>query len=161
MYSNRIPIRRWFISCCFCGLLPLFLSAAAVTAADFVVVVHPKNQSMMDQNLLLQLYLNKTAAFDDGHAAILLHLPRTSAEHQQFCLELMNLTANQYQSYWSRLVFTGNATNLTFASPEQLLRQVRLNPSAIAYLPANTTLSGVRQLGFLRDGQWQAAPADF
>jgi hypothetical protein len=158
LYSERLPIRRWFSSCCFCGLLPLFLSAVSVTAADFVVVVHPKNQSKMNQNLLLQLYLNKTAAFEDGHAAILLHLPRTSIEHQQFCLDLLNLTANQYQSYWSRLVFTGNANNLTFASPEQLLQQVQHNPAAIAYLPADTQLSGVRQLGFLRDGQWQALP---
>ena len=130
-------------------------------AADFVVVVHQSNQSTMTQQLLLQLYLNKTAAFADGKAATLLHLPRSSAEHQQFCLELLNLTAHQYQSYWSRLVFTGNASNLQFSSPDSMLQQVRQNPSAIAYLPATTHLSGVRQLGFLRDGKWQDAPATY
>jgi hypothetical protein len=130
-------------------------------AADFVVVVHPSNQSQMTQHLLLHLYLNKTAAFADGKAATLLHLPRSSAEHQQFCLELLNLTANQYQSYWSRLVFTGNASNLQFASPDNILLQVQQNPSAIAYLPATTTLTGVRQLGFLRDGKWQDAAATY
>lgn len=126
-----------------------------------MVVVHKDNQSSMTQQVLLQLYLKKTAAFTDGKAATLLHLPRSSAAHQQFCLELLNLTANQYQSYWSRLVFTGNASNLQFASPDHILLQVQQNPSAIAYLPATTPLTGVRQLGFLRDGKWQEAPATY
>ena len=126
-----------------------------------MVVVHKDNQSSMTQQVLLQLYLKKTAAFTDGKAATLLHLPRSSAEHQQFCLELLNLTANQYQSYWSRLVFTGNASNLQFASTDHILLQVQQNPSAIAYLPATTPLTGVRQLGFLRDGKWQEATAEY
>lgn len=126
-----------------------------------MVVVHKDNQSTMTQQLLLQLYLKKTAAFTDGKAATLLHLPRSSVEHQQFCIELLNLTAHQYQSYWSRLVFTGNAGNLQFANPQSLLQQVQRDPFAIAYLPATTPLTGVRQLGFLRDGKWQAASAEY
>lgn len=126
-----------------------------------MVVVHKDNQSTMTQQLLLQLYLKKTAAFADGTAATLLHLPRSSVEHQQFCIELLNLTANQYQSYWSRLVFTGNASNLKFASPQSLVQQVQRDPFAIAYLPATTTLTGVRQLGFLRDGKWLEASAEY
>ena len=126
-----------------------------------MVVVHKDNQSSMTQQLLLQLYLKKTAAFADGTAATLLHLPRSSVEHQQFCIELLNLTANQYQSYWSRLVFTGNASNLKFASPQSLVQQVQRDPFAIAYLPATTTLTGVRQLGFLRDGKWQEASVEY
>lgn len=135
--------------------------AVPLHAADFVVVVHKDNQSAITQQLLMQLYLKKTAAFADGKAATILHLPRSSTEHQQFCFELLNLTAHQYQSYWSRLVFTGNASNLQFAKPDSILQQVQQNPSAIAYLPADTALSGVRQLGFLRDGQWKDAPADY
>lgn len=126
-----------------------------------MVVVHKDNQSTMTQQLLLQLYLKKTAAFADGTAATLLHLPRSSVEHQQFCIELLNLTANQYQSYWSRLVFTGNASNLKFASPQSLVQQVQRDPFAIAYLPATTPLTGVRQLGFLRDGKWQEASVEY
>lgn len=147
----RCLLRLWLRGCSFWLAMPL-------SAADFVVVVHKDNPSMVTQQLLMQLYLKKTSAFSDGKAATLLHLPRSSAGHQQFCLELLNLTAHQYQSYWSRLVFTGNASNLQFASPENILQQVQQNPSAIAYLPAETLLSGVRQLGFLRDGQWQDAP---
>lgn len=154
MYSKRIRrlLRLWLSCWSLLLTMPLY-------AADFVVVVHKDNQSTFTQQLLLQLYLKKTAAFADGKAATLLHLPRTSTEHQQFCLELLNLTAHQYQSYWSRLVFTGNASNLQFATPDSILQQVQQNPSAIAYLPATTILSGVRQLGFLHDGQWQNSPA--
>lgn len=159
MYSDDNPLRhrlgRFFIR-----LFLLALPLTPLQAADFVIIVHKDNHSSMTQQLLLQLYLKKTAAFSDGKAATLLHLPRSSVEHQQFCLELLNLTANQYQSYWSRLVFTGNASNLQFASPDDILLQVQQNPSAIAYLPADTVLSGVRRLGFLRDGQWQEASAE-
>jgi ABC-type phosphate transport system substrate-binding protein len=143
------------------GSLWSLLLVMPLHATDFVVVVHKDNQSVITQQLLLQLYLNKTAAFANGKAATLLHLPRTSTEHQQFCLELLNLTAHQYQSYWSRLVFTGNANSLMFADADAVLQQVQRNPSAIAYLPATIQLSGVRQLGFLRDGQWQAASAAY
>ncbi|RVU39947.1 hypothetical protein EOE67_08540 [Rheinheimera riviphila] len=143
------------ILCSGCWSLML---ARPLHAADFVVVVHNDNRSAITQQLLMQLYLKKTAAFADGKAATLLHLPRSSAEHQQFCLELLNLTAHQYQSYWSRLVFTGNASNLQFANANSILQQVQQNPAAIAYLPADTALSGVRQLGFLRNGQWQESP---
>lgn len=153
-------IRHLFMLVWFSSYGSLLL-AMPLHAADFVVVVHKDNRSAITQQLLMQLYLKKTAAFPDGKVATLLHLPRSSAEHQQFCLELLNLTAHQYQSYWSRLVFTGNASNLQFANVDSILQQVQQNPSAIAYLPANTALSGVRQLGFLRDGQWQDAPADY
>lgn len=156
MCSERGTCRRFLLS--LLSSLSSLLLMIQVHAADFVVVVHNDNQSVVSQQLLMQLYLNKTAAFADGKAATLLHLPRTSAEHQQFCMELLNLTAHQYQSYWSRLVFTGNASNLQFANVDSILRQVQQNPSAIAYLPADTRLSGVRQLGYLRSGQWQAAP---
>lgn len=159
MCSEHGCCRRFLLS--LLSSLSSLLLVMQVHAADFVVVVHQDNQSTMSQQLLLQLYLNKTAAFADGKAATLLHLPRTSAEHQQFCFELLNLTAHQYQSYWSRLVFTGNASNLQFASPDNILQQVQQNPSAIAYLPASTILTGVRQLGFLRDGKWQEAPATY
>lgn len=159
MCSEHGCCRRFLLS--LLSSLSSLLLVMQVHAADFVVVVHQDNQSTMSQQLLLQLYLNKTAAFADGKAATLLHLPRTSAEHQQFCFELLNLTAHQYQSYWSRLVFTGNASNLQFASPDNILQQVQQNPSAIAYLPASTILTGVRQLGFLHDGKWQEAPATY
>lgn len=159
MCSEHGCCRRFLLS--LLSSLSSLLLVMQVHAADFVVVVHQDNQSTMSQQLLLQLYLNKTAAFADGKAATLLHLPRTSAEHQQFCFELLNLTAHQYQSYWSRLVFTGNASNLQFASPDNILQQVQQNPSVIAYLPASTILTGVRQLGFLRDGKWQEAPATY
>ena len=114
----------------------LLLLALPVQAADFVVVVHKDNQSAVTQQLLLQLYLKKTAAFADGTAATLLHLPRSSAEHQQFCLELLNLTAHQYQSYWSRLVFTGRAQPPREAADADDVRRIlQSTPGAIAYLP--------------------------
>lgn len=143
----------------FCASLISPVCAADIkpTNTDILaVVVHPDNDRLLDQQQLIQLYLNKISSFSDGETAHLLHLPRTSAFHQQFCLELLNLSANQYQSYWSRMLFTGIASDLIFVqSNAQMLRLVQQQKNAVGYLPVDEA-KGVRIIGYLQQGTWKS-----
>ncbi len=121
------------------------------------VVVHPDNTTALDQQQLIQLYLNKISSFQNGQTATVLHLPRSSAQHRQFCLQMLNLSVNQYQSYWSRMLFTGAASDMIFINnSQQLLKLLQTDKTAVGYLPASEA-QGVRIIGYLQQGQWQAA----
>jgi ABC-type phosphate transport system substrate-binding protein len=133
---------------------------ASVSATDsgtmLAVVVHPDNTTALDQQQLIQLYLNKISSFQNGQTAKVLHLPRSSEQHRQFCLQMLNLSASQYQSYWSRMLFTGAASDMIFIdNSEQLLKLLQTDKTAVGYLPANEA-QGVRVIGYLQQGQWQA-----
>lgn len=134
------------------------LASASATDIDstLAVVVHPDNTTALDQQQLIQLYLNKISSFQNGQTAKVLHLPRSSAPHRQFCLQMLNLSASQYQSYWSRMLFTGAASDMIFIdNSQQLLKLLQTDKTAVGYLPASEA-QGVRIIGYLQQGQWHA-----
>jgi hypothetical protein len=127
------------------------MTSCASSAANVVFVVNPHNKSEFSRAQLMQLYLRKTDRFSDGTAANLFHLPRDSAGHQQFCMGLLNLTANQYQSYWSRLLFTGNVAATQYRTEQQLISLIAADDNAIGYVSVQTKLNGLRAVAILRD----------
>lgn len=134
------------------------LASASATEQEttLAVVVHLDNTTRLDQQQLIQLYLNKISSFENGQTAKMLHLPRNSAAHRQFCLQMLNLSTNQYQSYWSRMLFTGAASDMIFIdNSQQLLKLLQTDKNAVGYLPAEQA-QGVRIIGYLQQGKWQA-----
>ncbi len=125
---------------------------------DLKVVVNVRNTADFTPSQIAQLFLRKTEHYSDGSKVNLYHLPRNSASHQQFCLQLMNLTAAQYQSYWSRLLFTGNVDAMVHLSSEQLLLQIASDPQGIGYLPIDTPTDDVRVVAFIRAQQIDVLP---
>lgn len=125
---------------------------------DLKVVVNVKNASTFTPSQIAQLFLRKTEHYSDGGKVNLYHLPRNSASHQQFCLQLMNLTAAQYQSYWSRLLFTGNVDAMAHLSSEQLRLKIASDPQAIGYLPIDTPADELRVVAFIRSQQIEVLP---
>lgn len=138
--------------------LTLLLSLP-LSATELILIAHQNNTNKLEQHSLIQLYLNKTSTFADGSAAVIFHSARDSEQHQQFCLSLLNLTAAQYQSYWSRLIFTGAAARPHFVQDDaEMLHNIKTNKSAIGYISATTAPDNVRVIGYLTKGKWQAVP---
>ncbi len=138
--------------------LTLLLSLR-LSATELILIAHQNNTNKLEQHSLIQLYLNKTSTFADGSAAVIFHSARDSEQHQQFCLSLLNLTAAQYQSYWSRLIFTGAAARPHFVLDDaEMLKNITTNKSAIGYISAGTIPKDVRVIGYLSKGKWQAVP---
>ncbi len=142
-----------------CFLWCSCLASASATDIDstLAIAVHPDNRIALDQQQIIQLYLNKINSFQNGQTAKVLHLPRSSEQHRQFCLQMLNLSASQYQSYWSRMLFTGTASDMIFIdNSQQLLKLLHTDKTAVGYLPASEA-QGVRIIGYLKQGQWQTA----
>jgi hypothetical protein len=140
-------------------LIITLLFSMQLSATELVLIAHQDNGNKLEQHSLIQLYLNKTSTFADGSAAIIFHSARDSAAHQQFCMNLLNLTAAQYQSYWSRLIFTGAAARPHFVTDDdEMLKNVRSNKAAIGYISADTVPKDVRVIGYLSKGKWQTLP---
>ena len=161
----HLPDFRWGWILSFKSLQHLLLllscfSCGSLFAMDLKVVVNIQNTSEFTPSQIAQLYLRKTDQFSDGYRVNLYHLPRNSADHQQFCRQLMNLTASQYQSYWSRLLFTGNVDAMVHLQADQLIAQIARDPLAIGYLPQNTPTEGLRVIALIRSEQIEILPKE-
>lgn len=119
--------------------------------ADVVVIVNAANpvRSMTSEEVAA-LYLARSRAFPSGEFALAFDQPRNSALRQRFFKLVANMATSQVNSYWSRLMFSGQEIPPPPLPNEQaVLDIVRRNPSAIGYvstLPKDSALRVVLQL---------------
>lgn len=137
-------------------LLWFSLALAPVHAMELALIVHPSNTLVLSQEQLQLLLLNKQRYFNGTQKIHLLHQPARSEAHQWLCRHMLDLTPAQYQSYWSRLLFTGNANGLVYLDTTPMLQQVATDPSAIGYVPLNQVTNQVKVLAVLSDAGYQA-----
>jgi hypothetical protein len=124
------------------GLVPV------IAKADIYVVVNAANpQRALTQKEALDLFMGRTRSFGNGDFALLFDLPRDSAVRASFYQSLTGMSQAQVNSYWARLMFTGQ-TQPPQALPNEaaMLEIVKRNPSAVGYLsqePADKSLRTV------------------
>lgn len=147
--------RRSILSRIGCRLLACVLSAAAAAPvqADLYVVVHADNPSRsMTQKEVLDLYMGRTRVFAHGDVALPFDLPRDSAGRERFYQALAGMGLSQVNSYWSRLMFTGQSMPpLPLPGEAEMLAIVRRNPNAVGYLASEPNDRGVRTVLVLRE----------
>lgn len=151
--SNKVSTKL----CAWIALLALLL-ARPVFALDLALVVHKSNPVVLSQEQLQHILLNKQKFFGKGQKIHLYHLPPRSDAHMLLCQRLLDLTAAQYQSYWSRLLFTGNADALQYMESNEVLQKVATDPDALGYLPLSEVTPQVRVLGVLTEQGFQHSP---
>lgn len=121
--------------------------------ADVYVVVHAANRvKTLTSKQAVDIYMGRARSFPNGESALPVDLPRDDAVRTSFYQLLVGMSPAQVNSYWSRLMFTGQTL-----PPQQLpseaavLDMVRRNPSAIGYLSQEPAAdSGVRVVIALR-----------
>ena len=139
-------------------LLCACLMLGSLQAMELAVIVHPSNKVVLSQEQLQLLLLNKQRFMTGGQKIHMLHQPSRSAAHQWICRQLLDLTPAQYQSYWSRLLFTGNADALQYMESNEVLQKVATDPDALGYLPLSEVTPQVRVLGVLTEQGFQSKP---
>jgi hypothetical protein len=113
------------------------LGAACKAARADVYVVVPAASSVkaMSPKEVTDLYMGRTRAFPDGSFALPFDLPRDAAARGAFYLTLTGLGPAQVNSYWSRLMFSGQTMPpQPLPSEAAMADLVRRNPSAVGYL---------------------------
>ncbi|MGC9944545.1 MAG: substrate-binding domain-containing protein [Verrucomicrobiota bacterium] len=129
-------------------LLVGLLSAGSLhaLALDGAVVITNPGVALRSLSVdeLKNIYTAKTRYWDDGQAIIIVVLPdKTDAAVQQ----ASGMTGSQFKTFWQRLAFSGRGSE-----PEKvddaaaLVAFVAATKGAIAIVPADATLTGVKKI---------------
>jgi ABC-type phosphate transport system substrate-binding protein len=114
--------------------------------ADVFVVVNAANPvRSLSAEEVAALYLGRSRAFPSGEFALVFDQPRDSALRQQFFKLVANMAIGQVNTYWSRLMFSGQEMPPQPLPNEQaVIDIVRRNPGAIGYVSTPPKDPGLR-----------------
>lgn len=141
-----MSLRTFFF---FLALLALACSARA----DFYIVVHAGNpQKALTQKEAVDLFMGRSRAFGNGDFALIFDLPRDNPRRGAFYQALTGMSLAQVNSYWSRLMFSGQSTPPQ-ALPDEaaMLGILRRNPSALGWLSKEPTEPGLRTVLVIKE----------
>lgn len=134
-------------------LLLAALILPALAWADIAVIVNPGGPvKQLTQSQVSDLYLGRSRVFPNGEYALVFDLPRDAALRGQFFNKIANMSQQQLNSYWSRLMFTGQVLPPQAMPDERtVLELVRRNPGALGYVSAANLDSTVRVVLTLKE----------
>lgn len=132
-----------------------FASLATPSLADvFVVVPASSPVKSMTQKEVVDLYMGRTRAFPSGDFALPFDLPRGNPKRDAFYQALTGMSAAQINSYWSRLMFSGQTMPpQPLPSESAMADLVRRNPSAVGYLLQEPTDQALRVVLVLKEAK--------
>lgn len=138
-----------FLSAC------VALSVALPARADLHVVVSAGSSvRSLPQKEAVDLFMGRVRSLPGGEFAITLDLPRDSAGRAAFYRALTGQPMAQINSYWSRLLFSGQVTPpQPVASEAAMVDAVKANPRAIGYLTREPEDPGLRTVLVLKEAR--------
>lgn len=140
-------IRNWLLGIA-CSL------AGAWARADVYVIVNAANSiHPLSRKEAVDLFMGRTRAYPNGDFVLACDLPRDNPVRVTFYQILTGMTQAQLNSYWSRLMFTGQLMPPQMIQSEQgIIELVRRNPGAIAYVGQEPQDRGVRVVLTIKEG---------
>ncbi|MFG6461322.1 hypothetical protein ACG04Q_07020 [Roseateles sp. DXS20W] len=140
--------RRHCLAAMLLALLP-----ALPARADFYVVVNASNpQRALTQKEAVDLFMGRSRAFANGELALIFDLPRDHPRRAAFYQALTGMSAAQVNSYWSRLMFSGQSVPPQSLPDEAAMAGLlRRNPSALGWLGREPTEPGLRTVLVLKE----------
>ena len=124
----------------------LAVAGTSLPACADIYVVVPASSAVhaMTQKEVVDLYMGRSRAFPGGDIALPFDLPRDNPGHAAFYEALTGLGQAQINSYWSRLMFSGQTMPPPALPTEASMADVvKRNPSAIGYLLQEPTDKGL------------------
>lgn len=130
----------------FTVLTSTFLFSYAI--AEVKVIVHPSNNSTLDQKAISNIFMGKSKSFPGAGTAVPINQGGSSAITNEFNTKVLKKNGAQLKAYWSKLVFTGKGTPPKEVDSEQeVVELIKSNPAIIGYVSANTNTDGVKIIG--------------
>ena len=136
-----------------CLLLAAELLLCAAAHADIYVIVNASNPvQALTQKETLDVFMGRRRAFTSGNLALLFDLPRDSATRAAFYRALTGMSMTQVNSYWARLMFTGQTLPPQLLASETSMENiVKQDISAVGYLSYPPTDPKLRVVLVLKD----------
>lgn len=135
-------------------LLALASLALALPArADFYIVVHAANpQRSLTPKEAVDLFMGRSRAFANGDFALIFDLPRDNPRRAAFYQALTGMSVAQVNSYWSRLMFSGQSVPPhALADEAAMVNMLRRNPGALGWLSREPTEPGLRAVLVIKE----------
>ncbi len=109
---------------------------ASLASGELVVVVHASNESSsVSQEEVASIFLGKQRELPDGTKVVPLDQMEGKKSRDEFYTKVVNKTANQLNSYWSRLIFTGKGRPpFAVSGDAEVLEFISSNPNMIGYV---------------------------
>ena len=135
-------------------LLALAVAALAPLAhADFYLIVHAANpQPALTQREAVGMFMGRNRAFHSGEVAQVYDLPRDSTQRAEFYQRLTGMGPAQINSYWARLMFSGQ-TMPPYAVQDEaaMVAVVKSNANAIGWVRKEPNDKALRVLLVLKE----------
>lgn len=137
-------------------LLVLWMAmSAAHASADIFVIVNAANPvKSLTNKEAVDLFMGRTRLFVNGDHVFACDLPRESGVRADFYRLMTGMTQAQINSYWARLMFSGQVMPpQAFSSEQEILDVVKRNPGAIGYVGHEPQDRNVRVVLIMKDGR--------
>ena len=126
-------------------ILFVFLMVASSANAEVAVIVHPSNGAALDDSSVERIFLAKSKSFPDGSPAVPINQSEGVAARDAFDAGVLNKSAAQLKSYWSKLVFTGKGSQPQDVSGDAEVKAlISANPNMIGYIDASAVDGSVK-----------------
>lgn len=120
-------------------------SIATAVYADVAVIVHPTNNSSLNEKDIAHIYMGKSSNFVNGRSALPINSTKGSASRDEFNSIVIGRSEAQLTALWSKLMFTGKGTPpKDLATDQEILATVSANPDAIGYVEASLVTDAVK-----------------
>lgn len=120
------------------GLIPLLLLLVISTpaTAELVLITHPECATeRLTRNDAINIFMGRLRRFPGGAPAYPLDLPADSPEKAVFYRHLLNKELADIDSYWSRLVYSGNTRPpASVKNQDDMMDRVASRRDAIGYV---------------------------
>lgn len=113
------------------------MTAPAVPAQQALVICNKGvPQDTLSANDIQQIFLGRKTLWPDNrniHFVVM----KEGETHAEFLKDYVTKTPSQYQVFWKKMIFTGQAkAPVTVDTPEEVLTYVANTPGAIGYVPS-------------------------
>lgn len=124
-----------------------FAGASLASAAEVKIIANPSiRASAISGDELKQIFLGAKSTTDDGSKAEPV-IEKDGSAHEEFVKKYLGKTASALDSYYKRLLFTGQgAMPKSFSSDAEVAAYVARTKGAIGYVSAGTSTPGVKVL---------------
>ncbi len=129
------------------AVLSFVLSTSYASGETAIVVSSQSEIKSYDEQALSNLYLAKAKTMPNAGRTIPLDLNDTNPAKQAFHEAVTKKSLGQLRSYWSRMVFTGEASPPDImASDQEMAEFVSRNPDTVGYVDISVVNEKLRVL---------------
>jgi hypothetical protein len=129
---------------CLAPIVLLIAMMPGVHGAEILISNKDCGFDRLDKDSVKNLFLGKKRSLPSGEKAEII-IRSDGLTHEAFLHDMLDETPSQFQTYWKRMVFTGQGrTPTTVNSDADVIDAVSKTKSALGYIDSATPHDGVK-----------------